>query len=174
MTTPFHVDGRSYWLEPDSPAAGPAPRPVRLCPAVAAALVERHFYGETGTIRLRALVGARRYAVQHWTDHEVRAEAARLVAGGAWTVWSAPGGVTARRASGAGAGASASSSGAAAPAPARAPAPRPPSRPAAPASTPASGAAAEPDWPAQASQDAFAAVLEDGARTGVPFCEICA
>jgi hypothetical protein len=86
----FPVDGGAFRLEPDGWRSGPDTRGVRLHPADAARLVERHFYGEPGTLRLRALVGARRYAVQYWTDHEVRAEVARLVAGGAWTVWKAP------------------------------------------------------------------------------------
>ena len=167
MTIPFPVDGGAYRLEPDGWRSGPDTRGVRLHPADAARLVERHFYGEPGTLRLRALVGARRYAVQYWTDHEVRAEVARLVAGGEWTVWTAPAvpaGVTPQRAP---------ASAAAAPPSAPASAPRTAARPPAPARLPATPADDGADWPAQVHQDAFAAVLEDAARTGVPFCEIC-
>ncbi len=171
MTILFHVDGRAYRLEPDGWRAGPDRRAVRLHPAAAARLVERHFYGETGTLRLRALVGARRYDVQHWSDHDVRAEAVGLVAGGEWAVWPAPAAPAGATRWGA---AAAAASGGAAPASASASAPRSAARPPAPVPLPAAPADAGPDWPAQVHQDAFAAVLEDAARTGVPFCEICA
>jgi hypothetical protein len=44
----------------------------------------------------------------------------------------------------------------------------------APARAPAASTPAEPEWPEQADQLAFAQVLEQAAEEGTPFCEICA
>lgn len=171
MTTSFrfHYHGRAYWLVPPESAAGPAASAARLRPDEAARLVRCHMFCEADTMRLRALVGARHHGVPHWSDHEVRAEAVRLVAGGAWMVWSGAADPQSARAR----GAAAASSGSRAASGTAASAPRPAARPAAPAPVAAATAAA-PDWTTQVRQDAFAAVLEDAARAAVPFCEICA
>jgi hypothetical protein len=148
------ADERSYW--DDWSARG---------------FFRQHFRGAHDIGSLRSALANELHHVNRLSDEDLIAAAAQRLCSGAWRIGydgvppvrvaglsSKPLAKAAPLRQGGPARQRSQSPRASSPAPARAPAAAP----------------AEPEWPEQADQIAFAQVLEQAAQEGTPFCEICA